>query len=135
MLDGVGDLTLDMLNKATQAWAEIEYNRTVHRETGCTPLTRFTRRLTHCARVPAASRSGTRFGWKPPEVSVRAMARSRWRGCGSRSRHGSATSAKSPSVTPAGTSAGSISSTDAVGLCWLRFTRSIKAPMPTAAVP
>ena len=43
MLDGVADLTLDMLNKATQAWAEIEYNRTVHRETGCTPLTRFTR--------------------------------------------------------------------------------------------
>jgi putative transposase len=41
MLDGVGDLTLDMLNKATQAWAEIEYNRTVHRETGCTPANRF----------------------------------------------------------------------------------------------
>ena len=43
MLDGVSELTLEFLNKATQAWAEIEYNRTVHRETGCTPLTRFTR--------------------------------------------------------------------------------------------
>jgi putative transposase len=41
MLDGVADLTLDLLNKATQAWAEIEYNRTVHRETGCTPADRF----------------------------------------------------------------------------------------------
>jgi putative transposase len=42
MLDGVADLTLELLNKATQAWAEIEYNRTVHRETGCTPANRFT---------------------------------------------------------------------------------------------
>jgi putative transposase len=42
MLDGVAELTLELLNKATQAWAEIEYNRTVHRETGCAPLSRFT---------------------------------------------------------------------------------------------
>jgi putative transposase len=43
MLDGVADLTLELLNKATQAWAEMEYNRTVHRETGCTPASRFTK--------------------------------------------------------------------------------------------
>jgi putative transposase len=41
MLDGVTELTLELLNKATQAWAEIEYNRTVHRETGCSPANRF----------------------------------------------------------------------------------------------
>jgi putative transposase len=41
MLDGVPELTLELLNKATQAWAEIEYNRTVHRETGCAPANRF----------------------------------------------------------------------------------------------
>jgi hypothetical protein len=41
MLDGVADLTLELLNKATQAWAEMEYNRTVHRETGCAPANRF----------------------------------------------------------------------------------------------
>src|SRR5271166_2854945 len=41
MLDGVAELTLELLNKATQAWAEIEYNRTVHRETGCAPANRF----------------------------------------------------------------------------------------------
>src|ERR1700722_4003693 len=40
MLDGVAELTLDFLNKATQAWAEIEYNRAVHRETGCSPVER-----------------------------------------------------------------------------------------------
>ena len=41
MLDGVADLTLELLNKATQAWAEIEYNRAVHRETGSSPVDRF----------------------------------------------------------------------------------------------
>jgi hypothetical protein len=40
MLDGVAELTLEFLNKATQAWAEIEYNRAVHRETGCSPVER-----------------------------------------------------------------------------------------------
>jgi hypothetical protein len=41
MLGGVADLTLDFLNQATQAWVEIEYNRAVHRETGCSPVQRF----------------------------------------------------------------------------------------------
>ena len=41
MLDGVADLTLDLLNEATQAWMEIEYNRTVHRETASSPVERF----------------------------------------------------------------------------------------------
>jgi putative transposase len=41
MLDGVTELTLELLNKATQARAKIEYNRTVHRETGCSPANRF----------------------------------------------------------------------------------------------
>jgi putative transposase len=43
MLDGVADLTLEMLNKATQAWVEIEYNCTVHREISCSPVERFRR--------------------------------------------------------------------------------------------
>src|SRR5579859_4945304 len=43
MLDGVAELTLEFLNKATQAWVEIEYNRTVHRETSCSPVERFER--------------------------------------------------------------------------------------------
>jgi transposase InsO family protein len=41
MLDGVAELTLDLLNEATQAWVEIEYNRAVHRETKSSPLARF----------------------------------------------------------------------------------------------
>jgi hypothetical protein len=41
MLENVRDLTLEALNEATQAWAEYQYNRSVHSETGQTPLARF----------------------------------------------------------------------------------------------
>jgi len=41
MLDGVKDLTLAGLNEATQAWAEMEHNRSVQSEIGCAPLARF----------------------------------------------------------------------------------------------
>lgn len=41
MLENVLDLTLDVLNEATQAWCEYQYNRTEHSETGATPLKRF----------------------------------------------------------------------------------------------
>jgi transposase InsO family protein len=41
MLEGVGDITLALLNDATAAWVEMEYNRAVHSETGATPLARY----------------------------------------------------------------------------------------------
>jgi transposase InsO family protein len=41
MLHGVSELTLALLNEATQAWVEVEYNRAVHRETSCSPVARF----------------------------------------------------------------------------------------------
>ena len=34
MLEDVPDLTLNVLNEATQAWVEYEYNRGVHSEIG-----------------------------------------------------------------------------------------------------
>jgi putative transposase len=40
MLDGVAELTLDLLNKATSAWMEIEYNHALHREISCSPVKR-----------------------------------------------------------------------------------------------
>jgi putative transposase len=40
MLEGVPDLTLALLNEATQAWLEREYNCSVHSETGQTPIER-----------------------------------------------------------------------------------------------
>ena len=42
MLEGEADeLTLERLNYVSQAWAEMEYNRKAHRETGQSPLQRF----------------------------------------------------------------------------------------------
>jgi putative transposase len=41
MLEDVPDLTLEFLNEATQAWAQFEYNRKVHAETGEEPIVRF----------------------------------------------------------------------------------------------
>jgi putative transposase len=42
MLEGVAhELRLELLNEATQAWVELAYHRTPHRETGETPLARF----------------------------------------------------------------------------------------------
>jgi len=41
MLEGEAQLSLDLLNQATQAWVEQEYHRSVHSEFGATPLARF----------------------------------------------------------------------------------------------
>jgi transposase InsO family protein len=41
MLEGVADLTLGLLNEATQAWVEMEYHRHHHSELGSTPLERY----------------------------------------------------------------------------------------------
>jgi transposase InsO family protein len=41
MLDGEKELTLDLLNRATQAWVEQEYHHAIHSETKQTPLLRW----------------------------------------------------------------------------------------------
>lgn len=41
MLEGCRELTLELLNRATQAWCELEYNRSFHTEIGTTPLKRY----------------------------------------------------------------------------------------------
>ncbi len=41
MLEGQKDLTLGLLNEATQAWVEMEYNREVHSETSQAPFARW----------------------------------------------------------------------------------------------
>jgi transposase InsO family protein len=41
MLEGEPVLTLELLNRATQAWVEHEYHRRVHGETDQTPLDRW----------------------------------------------------------------------------------------------
>lgn len=41
MLEGERELTLELLNRATQAWVEHDYHRTIHSELGVTPLDRY----------------------------------------------------------------------------------------------
>ena len=41
MLEGYKELTLPLLNEATQAWVELEYNRERHSEIGTSPMARF----------------------------------------------------------------------------------------------
>jgi transposase InsO family protein len=41
MLEGQRDLSLALLNEATQAWIEMEYQREIHSETGQAPLARY----------------------------------------------------------------------------------------------
>ncbi len=41
MLEGLEELTLELLNEATQAWVELEYNRKTHSELGCSPIERY----------------------------------------------------------------------------------------------
>lgn len=41
MLQHEKPLTLDLLNRATQAWVELEYNRKIHSEIAVSPLERF----------------------------------------------------------------------------------------------
>lgn len=41
MLEDVQDISLSLLNEATQAWVEYEYNRSIHSEIGAAPLARF----------------------------------------------------------------------------------------------
>jgi hypothetical protein len=41
MLEGVGELSLELLNRSTCAWVEQEYQRSVHSEIGSSPLERY----------------------------------------------------------------------------------------------
>lgn len=53
MLEGERVLTLELLNRASLAWVEMEYHRAVHSETGETPATRFSSPMTVMRPSPA----------------------------------------------------------------------------------
>jgi putative transposase len=54
MLEGELELTLELLNRATQAWIEQEYQRRVHSETGQTPIERALSGPTVVRRCPSS---------------------------------------------------------------------------------
>jgi transposase InsO family protein len=101
MLKGVEELTLELLNEATQAWVELEYNKKFHQELGAAPGVP-ARAATHCA---------TRFASYSGAPSAAPMARSASRHSASRCRRDSATTRACWYVTRAGTSLTSTSST------------------------
>ena len=95
MLDGVGELTLDFLNRSDPG---VGRNRVQPcRRTAKSPARRSSALPTHLrcfAPAQRASRFVTHFAWKPRGLSVRATARSRSRACGSRFQLGIATFAR-----------------------------------------
>jgi hypothetical protein len=64
MLEGVTELSLEQLNEATLAFVEMEYNRTVHSETGTTPLKRFLEDKSVLRDSPASSELRRAFRMK-----------------------------------------------------------------------
>lgn len=54
MLEGESALTLELLNRATQAWVEQEYHRTEHSELDATPLARYLAGPNVCRDCPEA---------------------------------------------------------------------------------
>ena len=142
MLDGVTELTLELLNKSNPGvGGGSEYNRTVHQRDRLSARFRQTvlSRPPGCPAPESEQRvaSARISAGKRPEVSVGATARFRWTECVLKSRHDTATSANlTVRYAWLGPSAGSISVDEGSGgLYWLRFTLSTKPPMPTVAVP
>ena len=135
MLDGVADLTLELLNEATQAWVEIEYNRAVHRETSCSPVERF-------AQAPDVLRSS------PSSESLRdafrlETRRSQRQSDGTISLEGVRFEIparyrhfREVTVRYARWDLGRVDLVDEpAGRFWLPFIPSTKPPMPTAVAP
>ena len=61
MLEGVTDLSLHRLNDATQAWAEMEYNRKEHSELGQSPLAAYQQAADVGRPAPAADQLALSF--------------------------------------------------------------------------
>ena len=75
MLEGEETLTLDVLNLATQAWAEQEYHRTHHSEIGTTPLAHYLPAPTWVAHAPLPRCSLRRFASRSSAGNGAPMAR------------------------------------------------------------
>ena len=104
MLEGVSELTLELLNSATQAWVEQEYQRTRPHRDRCTPLARYPRRPRRSTReCPAARPCAAPSAWRSRAPSGAAMARSAWRASASRFPRATGTCSTSICAMPAGT--------------------------------
>jgi hypothetical protein len=135
MLEGQTDLSLALLNEATQAWVEMEYQRAIHSEIGQTPLERWLSGPGVARACPGVD--DLRLAFTTSRVpSVPATARSASRAPASRSLRGCVTCAKSSCATPAGISATSGSWMSGPTSSWTASIPSTKPAMQKAcAVP
>ena len=93
MRDKVAEVTRDLLNEATQRGNRLHRKLCAARQKVCQRAIRAG--VTCFVSALRANRSGMHFAWKSSGLNVTATARSRWKGCGSRSRPGIATFARS----------------------------------------
>ncbi len=133
MLEGEPALTLDLLNTATQAWVEQEYQRKVHSEIRESPLDRYLRGPSVGRESPGSdalrralrtevSRKQRRSDGTVTVDGVRFEVPAAYRTL-LQLRH---------SASPDGICPASISSTPAPAITWSRFCRSTRLAMPSA---
>lgn len=102
MLEGVPELTLSLLNEATQAWLELEYNRSPHSEIGMSPVAKMLAGPSVGRPCPGADDLRRAFASTKHGRSGGATARSRSRACASRCRRASGISSGSMSASRGG---------------------------------
>lgn len=71
MLEGVEELTLELLNESTLAFVELEYNRKAHSELGCSPLERFLGEKSVLRECPSSDELRRRFRRKATRTQRR----------------------------------------------------------------
>ncbi len=133
MLEGEPALTLDLLNTATQAWVEQEYQRKVHSGVRESPLDWYLRGPSVGRESPGSdalrralrtevSRKQRRSDGTVTVDGVRFEVPAAYR-----------TSCNCDCASPDGTPPASISSTHAPAITWSRFCRSTRPAMPSAS--
>jgi putative transposase len=128
MLEGEPELTLELLNRATQAWVEQEYQRRTARPAkprwnAASPP--------RPSSAPRAMRSGARSGWKSGASSASPTAPSPSRACATSCPPPTAPCSGSACASRAGISPASISSTREAARTSPRCCRSTGRKMPT----
>lgn len=132
MLEGVPDLTLALLNEATQAWLEHEYHRSVHSETGRRPSSACSMGPAWCVTHPRPMSCAAPSVSKSTASSATPTAPSASAPSASRCPTPIVISTGSPSATPAGICRAPISGTTPSASCSPPFTPSTAKRMPAA---
>jgi transposase InsO family protein len=133
MLEGEPNGSLALLNTATQAWAEEEYQRKEHSEIRETPLARYLRGPSVARESPAPMPCGAPSAPRSRANSDAATGPSPSRGCASRSPPPTARSCRRDCESRAGTSPASTWSTRAPVSTWPRCCLSTRHATPSAS--